>query len=74
MYWCSYLACPITSKVKGYPFEVGIPGGLTIHGAILTDQLRSVDWRSGNLKIVCKVPEETVQECLEKINTFITLD
>lgn len=65
------IACPITSKTKGYPFEVKIPIGLKIQGVILTDQLRSLDWRSRDLKIVCHAPNETVQECMDKITTFI---
>ena len=30
--------CPITSQIKGYPFEVAIPEGLRVSGAILADQ------------------------------------
>ncbi|GGN55693.1 type II toxin-antitoxin system PemK/MazF family toxin [Oceanobacillus indicireducens] len=65
------VVCPITSQIKNYPFEVKIPDDLKINGVILTDQLRSLDWRLRNLKIVDKVPEVVVVECLEKINTFI---
>lgn len=66
------IVCPITSQIKGYPFEVKLPEGLEIHGAILTDQLRSLDWRSRNIKVVCKAPEEIVQECLDKISTYLS--
>src|SRR3972149_6030992 len=38
--------CPITSQVKGYPFEVAVPPGLKVAGAILSDQGRSLDWRA----------------------------
>ena len=65
------VVCPITSQIKNYPFEVKNPDDLKINGVILTDQLRSLDWRSRNLKIVDKVPEVVVVEYLEKINTFI---
>jgi len=37
---------PITSQVKGYPFEVSIPQGLTVSGVILVDQLKSLAWRA----------------------------
>src|SRR5438067_4938950 len=40
------LCCPITSQVKGYPFEVAIPPGLSIAGVILADQVKSLDWRA----------------------------
>ncbi len=40
------LVCPITSRVKGYPFEVELPSGIDAQGAILCDQLKSLDWRA----------------------------
>ena len=39
------LCCPITSQVKGYPFEVSLPAGLDVAGVVLADQLKSLDWR-----------------------------
>jgi len=39
------LFCPLTSKVKGYPFEVELPESLG-GGAILADQVKSLDWRA----------------------------
>ncbi|WP_121640673.1 type II toxin-antitoxin system PemK/MazF family toxin [Virgibacillus sp. Bac330] len=65
------MACPITSKEKGYPFEVKIPDGLNINGVILTDQLRSLDWRARGLKIVDRAPTETVEECIDLISTIL---
>ena len=38
-----FLACPVTSKEKGYPFEVSLPSGLQVSGVILADQLKSLD-------------------------------
>ena len=35
---------PITNQVKGYPFEVRIPHGLSVSGVILADQAKSLDW------------------------------
>ncbi|MFD1363142.1 type II toxin-antitoxin system PemK/MazF family toxin [Lentibacillus salinarum] len=64
--------CPITSKQKGYPFEVQLPDNLAVHGVILTDQVKSVDKTARNLKIVGKAPKETVQECLDYIATFLS--
>ena len=40
------LACPITSQVKGYPFEVPIPPGLEVSGVVLADQVKSLDWKA----------------------------
>ena len=39
------ILCPITSQVKGYPFEVAIGSGSKLGGVILSDQVKSLDWR-----------------------------
>ena len=46
------LIVPITSKVKGYSFEVALPIDLSIQGVILTDQIRSIDWRSRDAQFI----------------------
>ena len=40
------LACPISTQIKGYPFEVQLPRGLDTSGVVLADQVRSIDWRA----------------------------
>ena len=44
------LVCPITTRVKGYPFEVALPPGMNVSGVILADQIRCVDWKERNAK------------------------
>ena len=39
------LFCPITNQIKNYPFEVGIPKGMKVTGVILSNQVKSLDWR-----------------------------
>jgi mRNA interferase MazF len=65
------LFCPITSQVKAYPFEVQLPPGLPVTGAILADQVKSLDWRVRKAKRVCKVPQEIVEEVLRKIYALV---
>jgi mRNA interferase MazF len=36
--------CPITTQVKGYPFEVAVPTGKKTKGVVLADQIKSMDW------------------------------
>ena len=55
------LLCPITSKIKGYPFEVILPEDSAIHGVILCDQIRSVDWRVRRIKKVGEIKPETME-------------
>jgi len=66
--------CPVTSQVKGYPFEVLLPAGLPVEGAILSDRVKSLDWRIRNAELLCKLPAVTVSEILEKLNTLLSRD
>ena len=65
------ILCPITSQIKGYPFEVVIPDGLKVNGVILSDQIKSLDWKARNAEFVCKLPAVTVDEVLQKLNTLL---
>jgi len=63
--------CPITSKIKGYPFEVKIPKGLKVEGVVLSDQVKSLDWRNRKASFHCKVPEDVLSEVIQKIGALI---
>ncbi len=58
---------PITTKSKGYPFEVAIPPGLRCHGVVLADQMRSIDWRARNLVVEGRAPDALMDEVLARI-------
>lgn len=66
------LFCPVTSQVKGYPFEVVLPSRLKVAGAVLADQLRSLDWRARKAALICRIPASTVEEILKKASTLLT--
>lgn len=68
------LLCPITSKIKDYPFEVVLPDGLPIRGTVLSDQVKSLDWQARNAELICPLPEETVTEILQKLGTLLSID
>ena len=65
------LFCPITSKAKGYPFEVTLPEGLEVQGVILADQLKSLDWRVRRARRIAPVPSEVLAAVLAKIRTLV---
>jgi mRNA interferase MazF len=65
------LVCPITSKIKGYPFEVVLPEGLPITGAVLSDHVRSVDWESRKAEFIGKAPDELVTDVIDGINVLL---
>jgi mRNA interferase MazF len=66
------ILCPITSQIKGYPFEVLIPDGLEINGVILSDQVKSLDWQARQAEIICKLPAAALDEVLQKLNTLVS--
>ena len=65
------LFCPVTSQVKGYPWEVRIPDGLAISGVVLADQVKSLDWRSRSSVKICALPQPAVFEILDKLGTLL---
>ncbi len=67
------LLCPVTSQVKGYPFEVKIPAGLPIAGVILSDQVKSMDWRARNAERICTLPAGAIAEVLGKLHTLLDI-
>ena len=66
------ILCPITNQVKGYPFEVHIPDNLPVKGVILADQVKSLDWKIREATLICKLPEETVSDVLQKLETLLS--
>lgn len=65
------VVCPITRQQKGYPFEIALPSGLAIEGVILTDQVKSLDWRARQFSIKGQAPQDVVTDCLDIIHTFL---
>ncbi len=64
------LCCPLTTAIKGYPFEVvtavdGKPG------VVLADQVKSLDWHARGAKRAATVPPEIVEEVLAKLGALL---
>ena len=68
------VCCPVTSQVKGYPFEVLLPQGLGVEGAILSDQIKSLDWRVRKARRIGSVPADVLQETVGKILALVDPD
>ena len=64
------LLCPLTSKVKGYPFEVAVEGK-TVQGVVLADQVKSLDWKARRARLVERADRAVVSEVLAKIEVLI---
>lgn len=65
--------CPITSKIKGYPFELAVPAGLPVSGAVLCDHIRSQDWKEHQWQPLCKVSLGFVHEVMARTVTLFDM-
>jgi mRNA interferase MazF len=65
------ILCPITSQVKGYPFEVATPAGSKVGGVILADRVRSLDWRVRQAEFICKLPREITVGVVDKLGALL---
>jgi mRNA interferase MazF len=64
------LFCPITSKIKNYPFEVKVDSE-KIDGVVLSDQIKSFDWKTREIEFITKITPEKIDEVISKINVLL---
>jgi len=67
------LFCPVTNQAKGYPFEVKLPANLRIRGVIISDQIKSLDWKIRNAEFIVKAPENLLNEAINKFSTLVKI-
>ena len=65
------LVCPITSRIKGYPFEVVLPEGLAVQGAVLAGQIKSIDRHARQIEVAGRVPETVVLAVQQRVRALI---
>lgn len=67
------LLCPITSQQKNYPFEVALPKACGVEGVVLSDQVKSLDWKARAARFNCKAPEFIVIDTLNKLGVLLDI-
>lgn len=65
------LFCPITSRIKRYPFEVVLPPDLSVQGAVLCDQVKSLDWSARRSRLAAKLPDAVLDDVLAKVRPLL---
>lgn len=68
------IVCPITSRAKGYPFEVPFPPGAAARGVALADQIKSIDWRARGVQFKGRADDETVNEVVGRVLPLLDPD
>ena len=65
------VVCPITSRKKGYPFEVEVSVGQGAPGVILADHVKNLDWQARKVAFEARVPAAKVAEVLELLRPLL---
>ena len=65
--------CPVTTVVKGYPFEVALPSGLPVSGVVLSDQVKNLDWRARNATRITSIPPALLDQVVARIVALIAI-
>ena len=68
------MICPITSRVRDYPFESMLPDGTSFRGAVLADQPRSVSWEKRPIRHAGKAPDAVLTEVRERLAALLGID
>jgi mRNA interferase MazF len=65
------LFCPVTSQVKGYPFETLLPPALPVRGVVLCDQIKSLDWSARKAELICQLPADALADVMAKSRALL---
>ncbi len=66
------VCCPLSTKVKGYPFEVKVASGKTT-SVVLSDQVKSLDWRERNAKFKTKISPAQLKQVRDNIKALLSI-
>ncbi len=66
--------CPITSRARGYPFEVAVPQAHAISGVVLADQVRSLSWEKRYVKMAGAASSELLDEVRERLAVLLGIE
>lgn len=66
------VTCPITSRIKGYPFEIPVVSA-RVQGVVLADQIRSMDWRVRQFTLIERAHADLVQAVQQSLGALLRL-
>jgi mRNA interferase MazF len=66
------ILCPVTSRAKGYPFEVVLPAGTGVDGVVLADQVKNLDGRARKAELIEAMPDDVTKEVLGKLGALLS--
>lgn len=66
------IVCPITTKVKGFPFEVVLPAGAGVKGTVLADHIESMDHTARIISLIGRARQDAVDEVLARVAPLVS--
>lgn len=67
------VACPVTTRIKNYPFEVRIPDGASVAGVVLADQVKSISWHARGAQLIGTAPDAVVDQVKAKVKALLAI-
>lgn len=61
------LVCPVTTRIRGYPFDVRLPAGGRASGVVLADQLKSLAWRARKGTLIERAPADVITQVTARL-------
>jgi mRNA interferase MazF len=68
------VVCPITSRVRDYPFEAKLPDGVGLRGVVLADQPRSISWEQRPIRHAGRAPDPVLADVRERLAALLGID
>ncbi|MBM4054894.1 MAG: type II toxin-antitoxin system PemK/MazF family toxin [Planctomycetes bacterium] len=65
------IACPIITTKRNFPFHIKVPDGICLSGYIMVEHIKSINYRSRNVKFLEKAPKEVINEALAILDACI---
>jgi mRNA interferase MazF len=65
------LCVPVSTRAKGYPFEVPLPDAFPVRGVAFADQVKCLDWRARFARPVAALPPQLVATLLARTRTLL---
>ena len=65
------ICCPITSNEKYYPTHYLLKDSKKIHGSVLCEHIKSIDYEARNIKFIEKASEEDLISVIMLSNACI---
>lgn len=64
------IACPITNTDRNFPFHIAVQSE-NLSGFVMSEQVKSIDYKARNVKFVAKVDEEVLNQVLGLVESII---